>query len=72
MGSFTELLRHVLLHSLVVTQGLERLLNMSTNTSQLILLPALKQSIEIEKKANILKRYQTAKKWKISLLARSK
>lgn len=62
MGSFTELLRHVLLHSLVVTQGLERLLNMSTNTSQLILLPALKQSIEIKKKANILKRYQTAKK----------
>lgn len=58
MGSFTELLRHVLLQSLVVTQGLERLLDMSPHTSQLILLPASKQFIEIENKTNIL---QTAK-----------
>lgn len=62
MGSFTELLRQVLLQSLVVTQGPERLLNMSTHTSQLILLPALKQFIETENKTNIFKRYQTASK----------
>lgn len=67
MGSFTELLRHVLLQSLVVTQGLERLLNMSTNTSQLILLPVLKQFIVMEKKTKVLAKLQkspckTAKK----------
>lgn len=68
MGSFTELLRHVLLQSLVVTQGLERLLDMSPHTSQLILLPASKQFIEIENKTNILKGYQTAKNVCISYI----
>lgn len=33
MGGFTELLKHMLLQALVVTQGLERLLNKSTHIS---------------------------------------
>lgn len=45
MGGFSELLKHMLLQALVVTLGLERLLNKSTHISQLMLLPALSQYV---------------------------